>query len=207
MEAISTNGCADTLGITLGPLCPLNNSIVLFEASAIETFAALNWRIAQEHAEFRLILERSENGLSFQEFSFFESKEELGLIDYAFEDHEVQLGASYYYRIIMEDIDGNRQFSEIKELSFDREDEIQLTQVYPNPILDEIRIQLNSLRPGNLHAKLFDMKGAQILNWNKELESGEQEISFDVSNTASGVYILMLHANSNWSKRIKLIKE
>lgn len=207
VEAISNNGCADTLGITLGPLCPLNNSIVLFEASALEASAALNWRIAQEHAEFKLILERSENGLSFEEFSHFESKDQYGLIDYSFEDHEVRAGGKYFYRIIMEDLEGNRQFSEIREVSFSSEEEIQLIQLYPNPVRDEIWLQLNAQRPGSLHAELYDMKGARISSWTKELEAGEQELKLDVSNAASGVYILILHTNSHWSDRIKLIKE
>jgi len=207
VEAISTTGCADTLGVTLGPLCPLNNSIILFEASARESLAALNWQIAQEHTEFKLILERSENGLSFDEYAFFDAKLESGLIDYSFEDREVLAGASYFYRIIMEDLEGNREFSEIREVRFNNKEEIQLIQVYPNPVLDEIRLQLHAQRPGSLQAELYDMKGARILSWKRDLDAGEQDLRFDVSNTASGVYILILQSNGNWNDRLKLIKE
>lgn len=87
--------------------------------------------------------------------------------------------------------------------------EIQLDQNYPNPFNPTTEISFNLPSSQELTLKVFDMLGREVATIaNNELFSaGQNNITFDAGNLASGVYIYRLTSNDvTLSKKMTLIK-
>ncbi|MEM6804980.1 MAG: T9SS type A sorting domain-containing protein, partial [Bacteroidota bacterium] len=207
VEAISAGGCRDTLGITIGPTCPLNNDLISFEARANGEVSDISWQISQEHSDFEIKLQRSANGLLFEPLWASRAKEDHGLIDYALRDEEVQAGNTYYYRLLLEDFAGNQTYSEIEEVYFPHKEEIELIGLFPNPVTDELGLKFLLSRNSRLHIKLYDTRGRLVLTESFEVNFGESKISLSLKDEAKGVYFVQIDSDLNYSKRIKIIKQ
>ncbi len=77
--------------------------------------------------------------------------------------------------------------------------------VYPNPISDEhiLNIVLNNTELSEVHVTLASQMGQVIFSENIQLNAGTGTI--DISNLASGLYILTIPSNEGISN-IKIIK-
>ncbi len=70
-------------------------------------------------------------------------------------------------------------------------------QVYPNPVADELNLQLRTSGSGLWTVSLLNTTGQRLQSWEKDLPAGEQQLSFDVSvlSLSSGAYFLRLEHN------------
>ncbi|MEX2410817.1 MAG: T9SS type A sorting domain-containing protein, partial [Candidatus Paceibacterota bacterium] len=86
---------------------------------------------------------------------------------------------------------------------------IKLEQNYPNPFNPTTKISFNMPKAQEVTLKVYDMLGrevATLLN-NEFAVSGQNSVTFDASNLASGVYIYRLHGdNFSYSKSMTLMK-
>ena len=77
-------------------------------------------------------------------------------------------------------------------------DQFSLEQNYPNPFNPTTTIQFNLPTASNVTLKIFNLLGqevATVLN-NQDLEEGSQDIQFNATNFASGVYLYRITATS-----------
>lgn len=84
-----------------------------------------------------------------------------------------------------------------------------LEQNYPNPFNPTTTIRFSLAEKSNVSLKVYDMLGrevASLLN-NQELGAGSQNVTFDASKLASGIYVYTLKAgNYTESKKLTLMK-
>jgi alpha-D-xyloside xylohydrolase len=71
--------------------------------------------------------------------------------------------------------------------------------VFPNPVKDEINIEIQTEIPGKSQIKLFDISGRCVCRINKSLTSGKN--AFSLSTTGldlnSGLYVINIHSGSD----------
>jgi hypothetical protein len=96
-------------------------------------------------------------------------------------------GGGFYYRLKMIDYDGSFEYSKVIAL---RNKKYLDINVYPNPTNDILRINANT---SDNPLRLYDILGVLVM------ETPQTPAQIDLSNLASGVYILQI---GNWRKQI-----
>lgn len=66
--------------------------------------------------------------------------------------------------------------------------------VFPNPTSDNLNIKINAFSPSNVSIKLLDYTGraVQSLNNNQAVQGGVNNLSFNVGNFPSGMYLIRI---------------
>jgi len=165
VEALSSTGCSDTLGITIGPVCPLASEIIQFHAYAGDKQAVLQWEIAQNSWDLLYIIERSVNGLDFEPIASLQAEEQLGEISYQTVDQQVNQGKTYFYRLVMENFSGDQTLSKLREVHFASEVNFNLLGLYPNPTKGEFNVEFFIKNRSNIQLELFDLRGDHVNSW------------------------------------------
>ncbi len=80
-------------------------------------------------------------------------------------------------------------------------------QVFPNPAVDEVRIELPAGILENMSVRIIDIQGRVIQEKNMVLSSGDQLLRFDVSPLPAGVYLIHLSSGKNEGYTGKFVKE
>jgi hypothetical protein len=68
-------------------------------------------------------------------------------------------------------------------------------QIYPNPVQDQLNVELQLNESAAVAIMIFDMQGRMVYQVQSHLLEGLQNVSVDVSNFAKGVYQLKVFAN------------
>jgi hypothetical protein len=80
-------------------------------------------------------------------------------------------------------------------------------QVYPNPFVDRITMQLGSDVPNRFKVSIVNATGLTVFNSDFERQPDIQELELLLDqNLSEGVYILRVMESSGYSKNIRLIK-
>lgn len=86
------------------------------------------------------------------------------------------------------------------------EDAAQGIQLYPNPVRDQLRLQLQSLSPGRLRIQLFDQQGRMLQAKVAEVAGSSLTEELDFAGLPQGLYLLIISQQDRLIKR-KVIKE
>jgi hypothetical protein len=69
-------------------------------------------------------------------------------------------------------------------------------QLYPNPVVDELNIELNSEKSDNITLEIYNYSGQLVYQENNKINSGSNIIKLDASNFAEGMYFVKISGNS-----------
>jgi hypothetical protein len=112
---------------------------------------------------------------------------------YDYEDTKVFESGEYYYRLRMVDFDGSYSYSKLVVVEVEmeeREQEVNVA-VYPNPVIDELIVELNVEVPYEMEGGIYDAVGQLIQGINtSRVEAGRTNLSLDVSDLPVGTYLL-----------------
>lgn len=166
----------------------------------------LSWATASERNVQSFLVMRSADGLHFTEkiaevkaTGNSEVKKQYSFID----KKPLPLN---FYKIVAVDVDQSQMQSDIVKLDlkscFSR-DEIVLGEIYPNPAIDEMNIDLISeTKQGDVTIHLIDLTGRQLMNLTQTMQSGKNSIHLNIKEIPAGHYILQLD-NLNGVKEIR----
>lgn len=79
-------------------------------------------------------------------------------------------------------------------------------QIYPNPTQNELNVKFTLLKPQQLTAKIINTLGEVVYQEQLDLNVGEIEHTFNLKNTANGMYLLQI-VNENGQIIKQIIKE
>lgn len=166
----------------------------------------LKWSTASERDNDYFTLERSQKGI---EFEFLAEIDGAGnsnsTLNYKTYDKFPFQGITYY-RLKQTDFNGAFTYSKIIALS-NNLDNISMSDVYPNPTVNNFSFDFFSPIKGTLNIKLFDATGKLIFNRLKSINDGNTKVDFDFENYAKGIYNLEVEFEElNYSKIKKVIK-
>lgn len=184
-----TSGCILTsngLGFTVTNL-PLN-FINVSATQKAATQVQVNWQTANEINVQQFVIERSSNGSSF---STIGSVTAVVSGNYAYTDNSISTTATQlYYRIKAVDKDGSLSYSQVVRVQLGAS--IVRFSVYPNPVKDQLQIQLLSATQHRATIQITDVQGKTIWQQVVQLQVGNNFVSLATSSFAKGSYILTL---------------
>ncbi|MDB4438789.1 SpaA isopeptide-forming pilin-related protein [bacterium] len=135
---------------------------------------------------------------------------EIGIVDaarnsvstlfYDFNDTQVFESGTYYYRLRMVDLDGSYSYSNViavKVIFEGRDQEISLS-VYPNPVIDEITVDVTVERDSEFEGGFYDAIGQLIKNFEvTTVKAGNNAIIIAIDDIPVGTYILRVRIDDN----------
>jgi hypothetical protein len=155
----------------------------------------VRWTTAQEVNTNQFYIERSADGLIFNNIGNIPAKNTSGINNYSFTDENPLQGTSYY-RLKEVDKDGTSTYSDIRAVK-----NAEALTVYPNPITDYLNINVPAYLQGGT-IKIHNTLGKTIFT--KSNAVAKEYISF--ANFSDGVYVLEI-TNGNDIKTFKLLKD
>ena len=168
---------------------PLPVELVAFVAEAQGQAARLNWSTASEKNSARFEVERSAAGRRFGRIGEVAAQgSSTTAVAYSYLDREaVQVAVLVYYRLRQVDQDGTFSYSPVRSVAFK-----QLApafDLYPNPALAAITLDLTRVPAGTFHLTVVDGLGRTV----RQLEvMGATTRTLDLSELAIGTYLVRL---------------
>jgi hypothetical protein len=172
---------------------------------------ALSWTTQAEQNNTGFELQRSADGKNFTGLTFIASKASNGnsssALQYHFDDAK-PLSGTNYYRLKQVDKDGKSILSNIVSLKGDKATSIQLTSVYPNPALNVLNVVVASPASERINFVVTDLAGKTVMQQNRQLVVGDNNLSLDVQSLPSGSYFIKAVCNTGCETAVqKFVKQ
>ncbi len=199
-EFAAPNFSGGGLGGTMENQLPVE--LIHFNLEKKQTGILLKWLAANEDNFDKYIIERSKDGLFFEDIGSVLSLNEFGESYYSFLDRQPKEGVNYY-RLKMLDIDGSLMYSEV--LTVDWLSKGFSYQIAPNPIRKILNIEFLLNNRESVSIQFFNVHGQEIMSKYLELSRGENQVQLNTENLAAGVYYLKIARNNEFYTQ-KIIK-
>jgi hypothetical protein len=171
-------------------------SILDIKAEKINNSAnRLKWTTANEKNVSHFEIERSSDGLEFNNIGTTKAMGHTSSQDYTFIDAH-PLSIFNYYRLKMMDVDGSFTYTKVVSVDNSTGQNNKIT-VYPNPFTDVLTLAFeNSNAPKTaLVIELSDALGRSV--WLQNLTTGTQAIDIQTASLPSGTYFLSIKEGLN----------
>jgi hypothetical protein len=184
-----------TIGTQSTSASPLPIELLSFTAIANNDKVDLNWATATEKNNQFFTIERSRNGVQFEDLKTVDSKSNNGnslvRLDYTDVDPNPYEGTSYY-RLRQTDFTGESTRSPMVDVYFGSSNEIDIA-VYPNPNQGEFTLDFKGIKKNNnnIQLKLFDALGKKV--YDDSLTLSKETTTFQITPSqklVKGIYFL-----------------
>ena len=192
---------------------PLPVELTSFKATTSLANVYLNWSTATEVNNYGFEIQRQKTEIRNQKSEW----ENIGFVqgsgnsnspkEYSFTDTPTG-GQQFQYRLKQIDFDGKFEYSETIEVKLETPANFALLQNFPNPFNPSTIIRFELPKESNVTLKVFNILGEEVTTLiNKVMTPGRQEVTFDGSKLASGMYIYRIQAgNFVEVKKLLLLK-
>jgi hypothetical protein len=184
------------------PTILLNNGLMSFNARLNNAnIVDLEWEVINRNTGAYFVIERSHDGVLFEELRILPAKVEAKKVDY-YSTIDANPFAGYgYYRLMEVDGQGGKTYSTIKVI--DNVVEVEGINVYPNPVKEELNVTFLNKGKGGLLI-LYNNLG-QVVGEPKSFLGNRTTL--DVFDLQTGVYLLQIKNKDFTSKMLKIIKK
>ena len=166
-----------------------------FIANAVEGSVVLNWTTATETNNQGFEIQRSAEGLNFNNISFipgFGTTTEPK--SYSYTDQSVTSG-KYYYRLKQIDFDGSFSYSGVIEVEVSLPTEFSLEQNYPNPFNPATTIEFSLPTDAQITINIYNLVGEKVAEAaSGNYAAGTHKVDINASTLTSGIYFYRLDA-------------
>ncbi len=203
------NGITSFSQTTFGTAtAPLPVELKDFNAVRANGVTKLNWSTATEVNNDRFEILRSVDQNKWEVIGIVDSKTVSGnsneLLKYSFNDNTRFTSQQVYYRLKQVDFDGTSALSQIVQVSIEFEQSVAVS-TYPNPVDDQLTIELDSPFSGEAFIKLTSLNGREIFNRKIKTSLGLNSFSINTSGLRAGIYVLNVNAGDK-SFKTKIVK-
>ncbi|MBK0382122.1 T9SS type A sorting domain-containing protein [Pedobacter sp. SD-b] len=188
VKTVATSYGDNRFKLLFKPPTTLPVKLLTFEVNKNNNGVGLNFTTSKETNNKGFDIERAgDQNQNFSKIGFVDAKINPQTINnYNFID-AYPLQGNNYYRLKQIDNDGKFEYSEIKSLRFDFNNQQQSILIYPNPAKDFIKVTLPSGQLGAVKMNIINLNGATVKS---EKYKAGQELTQDISNLKSGMYLL-----------------
>lgn len=181
--------------------------LIGFSGKTNDQINNLYWTTTSEENFSHFEVERSNDGSTYNSFARLNSKGSFGRgATYSLNDAYPFAGYSFY-RLKMIDKDGSFSYSDIVRLETSRKS-VALTMLYPNPVKDQLNIQIQSDKTQSLSVSLTDMSGKLIMSNTLNVSTGLNNRMLNLNQLASGIYLLQYkNAEGFNTETFKIVKQ
>ncbi|WP_276503075.1 choice-of-anchor tandem repeat GloVer-containing protein [Terrimonas pollutisoli] len=168
--------------------------------------ALLSWKTENELNTQEFIVERSTDGTSYAGVGVVAAANTAGTHNYSFVDPAINAyGVSVvHYRLLQKDIDGKSTYSKVIAVSL--ENNASKVKVYPNPVGNQLGLQISSSANDRVVWKIINMSGVTVMNGQRTIAAGDNIVGLDVTKLSRGVYLLSVQGDKI-NKRIQFVKQ
>ncbi len=180
----------------VSPDCYLTNilpiTLTYFNAEVLDEKVLLKWQTASEINNAFFIIERSQDGINFEDLFEVNGAGNSNIpINYS-EWDETPLPGTSYYRLKQVDYDGRESTHNIEVVKLSDKTEFSVN-MYPNPANRYINVAINST-VGNTAGtiSIFTVNGQLVKQISVDVYSGSSKIPVNVANISNGQYLVKL---------------
>ena len=171
--------------------------LLSYTAEKRENKGLLSWQTSIEVDNDYFAIERSADGITFQEIGRVNGKgSSASIVDYDFIDRQPLNGINYY-RLAQYDFNGDLSYLGIRSLDFSSHSSIS---IYPNPLHDEtLFVEFESQEAGTVQFIVNSLDGRRVVNSFQTAERGSNLAELNLSDLVPGVYFIMIQSKNNSS--------
>lgn len=171
----------------------------------------INWTTTYEQGSDRFEVERSFDGANFEVVGSVKAAgNSFSKKDYAYIDklsNSVANKKDVYYRLRLIDVNGSMEETKILVLRMFRTQTLKMVSVTPNPVVNDINVQVQLKENSFVVMKVTNSHGAEVARKSSRGNEGSNVFELDgTSKLKPGVYMLEVIINSSERMSIKLIK-
>jgi hypothetical protein len=200
-------GANCTYSLSATNTIPLPIELVSFEATLENRFVNLRWITATEKNNDYFTIERSIDGVTFEEVKRIKSSAPNGMsnktLNYLATDYSPYRGTTYY-RLKQTDFDGTAEYSVVRAVNLDGNPDNAFT-VIPNPAIDQVVLKYSCNNSEVGTATICDHKGNAVLVVDVNCTPGENSKEVNLSGLPKGLYFVLFNSGDKFY-RVKLVK-
>ncbi|HQW24093.1 MAG TPA: T9SS type A sorting domain-containing protein, partial [Bacteroidia bacterium] len=173
-------------------------------ARLVEDVVSVDWHIQSETGIEKFIVERSADGINFNEIDEIRASFDSKIKDYTYDDKSFT-GIELYYRLKQIAPDGSFIYSKIVKVeSKNNLAGMRLNSIAPNPFSSEMRLSLKSDVNQKTTVLLISSDGKTKYQKEVQLEIGENAIEINgLESLEPGTYILIVEStNDRLTKKV-----
>lgn len=182
-------------------LLPIANLLKFDVQLNLEKQAELNWEIKENHNLAYFVVERSADGITFEEFEKILSTAKQ--LNYSLLDAQPFVGNTYY-RLRLVAIDGSISYSRVKTVYVEG---LKGIEIYPNPNEGHFTIALESTTSKQLKILLTDQLGRTVYKQRETVQEGLNQLKVETTKLTNGVYFVQLIDELGVGQQQKIIIE
>lgn len=187
---------------------PLPVELLSINAKANKLDAIVRWSTASEYNNRGFAIERSFDGTSFTEIDFVKGAgNSKSTLQYSYQDVDVFTKTQVvYYRLKQVDMDGSYTYSEIVSVK-QTASNIEQVAVYPNPIVSDVTVELETLTAGKAEIMITDITGKVIDKTTVEVNQGFNKYTLNQTQQLThGLYMISIVQNGQTIYNNKFVK-
>ena len=190
------------------PSCgPVPITLVNFSGKAMDNKVNLFWNTAAEYNVKTIIVERSDDGVWFNRLTEVTPK---GTSNSGAAYNSVDmfpLPGTGFYRLKTVNLDGSFAYSKVIRVDMPAKD-ITITQLYPNPVRDILKLEIYANKKQQLISRVFDISGKLLIVKSFNVDKGQNNSNLTVTNLERGIYIISFENTvGNIEGRYKIVKQ
>lgn len=127
--------------------------------------------------------------------------------DYSFDDYNVQPNTVYYYRLKQVDFDEQYEYTDIVSEMITTQTIFTVSDFVPNPTFAQTAIVITTGSPQTAQVSFYDITGRIVSTTAHQLHIGGNQISFNLSDLASGTYTAIITGGDKiFTKRLVIAR-
>ncbi|MBX9783458.1 MAG: PQQ-dependent sugar dehydrogenase [Chitinophagaceae bacterium] len=179
--------------------------LISFTGKAVNDASKLEWVVANQRDVQSYTVERSLDGIKFDDIATVQPKSGNGDITYNYTDFNAAgLGTVIYYRIRSNEPAGSK-YTNIINVNF-APVLITSLSLFPNPVTEKTNVLINAIADETVQLKVIDNTGRIIHVMNVNLVKGKNNVQLDVSRYKTGLYYIDVTGKAI-NEKAKLIKQ
>ncbi|GAB3338280.1 hypothetical protein GCM10027299_50260 [Larkinella ripae] len=182
------SGCAVALPVTYA----------FFRAQPLPQGVRLEWQTSAESHHSHFIVERSADAMDFAPISgkvIDPFGSEKGTYQYRYTDQAVTQG-TFYYRLRQVDTDGTVAHSKLLAVSLG--DQNLAIRLFPNPITNELTVNLETAETGNVGIEVLDVNGRPLLRQSGQKLGSSHVQKLNVDPLPPGIYLVAIRLGDRY---------
>jgi uncharacterized repeat protein (TIGR01451 family) len=206
---IGVSNCAvynneDVVTIDVHPTCDvLPTQFVIVNADVRNGHAVVSWKVRNETAQLKYVIEKSVDGVLFLPVSEINARfTTLAEQQYMFYDPQL-LNGKTFYRIVLLDVAGLRKISPVVTVTNGEKSHFYIKNLI-NPVNELLSFQLGMKQNTTVDVFINDASGKSILHQSLRVNKGQNAINIPLpAQLAKGTYVLQVKTNDEvLTKRI-----
>ncbi len=179
--------------------------LLYFRGDATEAGNLISWATASEFENDYFTIQASKDGVSFYTIGSVNGVGNSSVVSaYSFTDVNATAGVTYY---ILTATDINGTVDKYDAIAVTRSaQEFAINSVNPTPAISNVIVNIDSYSATTITYEIYDLAGKLVEGGSFDVEQGNQDVSFDVSNFNTGIYLLNIN-NGTEALTTKIVKK